>query len=101
MVNTSKRSTIDIETSGGSVECTIGGRTIVEVAIRGDGSADYVVEGREDKQASWVTTPVSFGGSADHDDTLETAWDQIRVRCTTGTGAAGDSAEVVLCAGGK
>lgn len=101
MTTTKRRQSIDIENSGNDVAVAVGGRTIVEVAIRGDGAADYVVEGRESKTASWVTTPVTYTGAADYDDTLETGWEELRIRCTSGTASAGEAAEIILCAGGK
>lgn len=103
MPNTHNRDTIDIENAGGSVLVRAYGRTIVEVAIRGDGAASYRVDGREDKDQAWVEgikADPNYTGSANYDDTIQTGWSQLRIVCTSGTATAGDTAEIVLCAGG-
>lgn len=104
MTNTKRRQSIGIETSGNSVDVNVEGRDILEVAIRGDGTAEYRVDGREDPSQNWVQGTMGdpeYSGAADYDDTLRTAWNQLRIVCVTGTASAGDQAEVVLCAGGK
>lgn len=98
---TESREVIGIESGGQTVSCTVGGRQIIEMSIQGDGVATYVIDAREERGAEWIQdVGPTYSGSQDHLDTLETGWEQIRVRCTSGTGTAGDEATVVLCAGG-
>lgn len=101
MTNTGARETIDIENSGNGVEVETNGRTIVEVAIRGDAATAYEVQWREHPNAAWVSSPKTYSGSANYDDTIETGARDIRIECTSGTGTAGQSAEIILSAGGK
>lgn len=101
-MNTKERETIDIETSGNGVTINLKGRHICEVHIDGDGAATYRVDGRESEKANWVQgTRADYTGSARYDDYIETGWAQLRIQCTSGTATAGDSATVVLCAGGR
>lgn len=101
MVNTHTRETIDIESSGSSVKINLFGRTMCEVAIRGDSVADYRVDGREDKDAQWlegVLGDPEYSGEPRYDDILETGWNQLRIYCVNGTGITDEEAEIVLCA---
>jgi hypothetical protein len=90
--------TIDIETSGGAVSLRPLGSNIVEVLIRGDNAADYAVDIRENGGDWYQDVRARYSGSADYDDVLETGADELRIRCTSGTGTAGDSATVLLMA---
>lgn len=101
MTTTNSRAVVPIDTAGSAVSITLGGRTTVEVAIRGDAQASYRVDGRESKDADWVEGPATFSGSASYDDTFMTGWEQLRVIVTSGTGGSGDEAQIILCAGGK
>ncbi len=104
MPSTRERESIDIESNGDSAFINAGGRSIVEVAIRGDNPADYRVDGREDRDADWVVGVMSdpqYSGQSDYDDTLQTGWDGIRIYCVNGTGTASDNAEIILCAAGR
>jgi len=98
--NAESKETIDIETSGGGVTLTLTGRTIVSLAIRGDGTATYQVDART-RAGSWIQSVSSeYSGSADYDDVLETGVTEMRIRCSTGTGTGGDQATITLMASG-
>ncbi|WP_049979366.1 hypothetical protein [Halolamina rubra] len=91
----STEETIDIETSGNAVALRLLGASIVDVHIRGDAAADYVVDVRKNG-GSWIqNVRAGYSGSADYDDVLETGAEELRVRCTSGTGAA-DQATITL-----
>lgn len=78
--------TIDIETAGNAVSLRLLGNDIVDVHIRGDAAADYEVDVRK-KDAEWIQGVRSgYSGSADYDDVLETGAEELRIRCTNGTG---------------
>lgn len=94
----SVQNTIDIETSGNSVELDTKGHTLVDLAIRGDAAADYAVDIKS-RDGSWLQAIASYTGSADYDDVLERGAKYIRVRCTSGTGTGGNTATISLLAG--
>ncbi|QLH80976.1 hypothetical protein [Halosimplex pelagicum] len=90
--------TIDIETSGDAVALRLVGNNIVDVHIRGDAAADYAVDVRKNG-SDWIEGVRSgYSGSANYDDVLETGADEIRLRCTNGTGTADNSATITLMA---
>jgi len=90
--------TIDIETSGNAVALRVLGSNIVDVHIRGDAAADYEVDVRRNG-GSWLQDVRSgYTGSADYDDVLETGAEEIRIRCSSGTTTADDSATITLMA---
>ena len=90
--------TIDIETGGGAVSLRLLGGNLVDVHIRGDAAADYTVDVRRNG-GSWIQGVRSgYSASADYDDVLETGAEEIRIRCTSGTATAGDSATITLMA---
>lgn len=92
--------TIDIENAGNRATLILEGRTIVSLAIRGDGAATYQLDARE-RGGSWKQdVGKEFSGQSDYDDVLETGAQEIGVRCSTGTGSAGDQATITLMAGG-
>lgn len=95
----STQESIDIENSGNSVELNTKGHTIVDVSIRGDGTADYAVDIKS-RDGSWVQGVTSgYSGSSDYDDVLERGAKYVRIRCTSGTATSGDSATILLFAG--
>ena len=95
----STQETIDIENSGNSVSLDTKGHTIVDVHIRGDSTADYAVDVKS-RDGSYVEAVTSgYSGSADYDDVLERGAKYVRIRCTSGTGSAGDQATISLFAG--
>jgi hypothetical protein len=90
--------TIDIETAGNAVILRVLGNNIVDVHIRGDAAADYAVDVRRNG-GDWIQGAFSgYSGSADYDDVLETGAEEIRIRCSTGTATANDSATITLMA---
>lgn len=89
---------IDIETAGNAVALRLLGASIVDVHIRGDGSANYAVDVRRNGGDWLQDVQGSFSGNADYDDVLETGAEEIRIRCTSGTATAGDSATITLMA---
>ncbi len=91
----STEETIDIEASGNAVALRLLGASIVDVHIRGDAAADYAVDVRRNK-GDWIQDVRSgYSGSADYDDVLETGAEELRIRCTSGTGTA-DQATITL-----
>lgn len=94
----SEEESIDIESSGGAVSLRPLGASIVDVHIRGDAAADYAVDVRTNG-GTWIQGAHSgYSGGADYDDVLETGAEEIRIRCTSGTGTAGESATITLMA---
>ena len=92
--------TIDIETAGNTVEVETLGATVLSLAIRGDGSASYAIDAKLTRGGTWIQDVDTYTGSADYDATITTGYPKLRVRCTSGTTTAGDSADVTLSAGG-
>ena len=92
--------TIDIETAGNTVDVDTLGATVLSLAIRGDASASYAVDAKLTRGSNWIQGVATYSGSADYDDTITTGYPKLRVRCTSGTGTAGDAADVTLSAGG-
>lgn len=93
--------TIDIETSGGTAEVRMHGATMLSIAIRGDGTAEYVLDAQLDRQGDWIEDVAStYSGASDYDDVVETGMPHVRVRCTSGTATVDDSATITLSAGG-
>jgi len=92
--------TIDIETAGGAASIRMLGASIASVHIRGDAAADYQWDARR-RGGDWIqNVDDELTGSADYDDVYETGDVEVRVRCSSGTGTAGDQAEITLMAGG-
>lgn len=95
------KETIDIENAGETVTVQMRGATVLSLSIRGDGTAEYVVDARLDGQDTWtMDVGRTYAGASEYDDVLETGVSEVRVRCTTGTGGGGDGAEIKLGAGG-
>ncbi|MFC6973646.1 hypothetical protein ACFQL1_01540 [Halomicroarcula sp. GCM10025709] len=90
--------TIDIESAGNAVALRLLDNNIVDVHVRGDGTADYAVDVRKNGR-DWIQGVRSgYSGSADYDDVLEFGADEIRLRCTSGTGTTDDEATITLMA---
>lgn len=103
MGNTHNRETIDIENAGNGVIVRPTGRNTVSVAIRGDATAEYRVDGKEDYGKPWVTgvrADPEYTGASEYDDVITTGWYAIRIQCVSGTGISNDKAEIVLSASG-
>lgn len=98
-INIDTRQSIDIETSGGEVTLKLHGRTLLSIHIRGDGAADYALDVRDSQEGAWMQDVSSFTGTADYDTIEELGVSEVRLRCTTGTATAGQSADVFLSAG--
>lgn len=95
------KETIDIETSGGTATVKMAGATLLSLSIRGDGTAEYVLDARLGKDDDWTEDVASeYTGAADYDDVVETGMPEVRVRCTSGTGTVDDTATIKLGAGG-
>jgi hypothetical protein len=94
------RETIDIENAGNAVSIRMMGATIASLHIRGDAAADYQWDVR-DRGGSWIQNAgTEYTGSADYDDDVEMGVSEVRIRCSSGSGGAGDTAEILLSAGG-
>lgn len=88
--------TIGIDASGNAVSYRLQGATQVTLVIRGDAVADYQFDVRK-RQGAWKQNiGSSYTGSADYDDQRTTGADEIRVRCSSGTGGNGDEATITL-----
>lgn len=94
--------TIDVESAGGTASLRNPGNSYYDISIDGDDVAEYVVEERARGEDSWRRADArDFTGSADYDISTESDRLWIRVRCTGGTGNAGDQATIRLSAGGE
>ena len=94
----STEETVDIENAGSTAPFRVLGADTVSVHIRGDAAADYAVDVRRNG-GEWIQDIKSgYSGSADYDDVLTTGAEELRIRCTSGTGTAGDSATITLMA---
>jgi hypothetical protein len=92
--------TIDIESSGGTVAIHMLGADVVSVHIRGDAAAEYQWDAKI-RDGDWIEDVGSeYTGSSDYDDTMTTGMDQVRIRCSAGTGTGGEQATITLSAGG-
>lgn len=96
-----EKATIDIENAGGTVAVSMQGATTLSLSVRGDGTAEYVLDARLDGEDTWTQdVDQTYSGAADYDDVLQTGMPEVRVRCVTGTGTVDDTAEIKLAAGG-
>lgn len=92
----STEETIDIENPGNAVTLRLLGASIVDIHIQGDAAADYAIDVRKNG-GGWIQEAhPGYSGSANYDDVLETGAEELRIRCTSGTGTADDSATVTL-----
>lgn len=96
-----EKATIDIEATGATAEVSMQGATLLSLSIRGDGTASYVLDARLDGDDDWTEdVDQTYSGAAEYDDVVRTGMPEVRVRCTSGTGTADDTAVVKLAAGG-
>lgn len=94
----STEETIDVEAAGNAASLRLLGATVVDVHVRGEAAADYQVDVRTNG-GTWIQGVRSdYTGSADYDDVLETGADELRIRCSSGTASAGDTATITLMA---
>jgi len=94
--------TINIDSAGNAVSVSMEGATIVSVHIRGDATAEYQWDARP-RGGSWTDFQdigPEYTGSSDYDDVLETGVEEVRIRCSSGTGGTDDEADIYLSAGG-
>jgi len=92
--------TIGIETAGNSASLELQGRDTVTIHITEDAAADYVIDGRI-RGGTWKQDlGPTYSGGGPHADTFDIAVEEIRVRCSTGTATAGDSATITVFGGG-
>jgi hypothetical protein len=96
-----EKATIDIENAGATAAVSMQGATLLSLSIRGDGTASYVLDARLDGSDDWTEDIAStYSGAADYDDVVRTGMPEVRVRVTSGTGTAGNTATIKLGAGG-
>jgi len=96
MPSTEKK--IDIENAGNTVSLRLQGADTLTLVIEGDNAADYAVDVRT-RQGTWRQgVGASYTGSSDYDDVRDSGADELRVRCTSGTGTGGDQATITLMA---
>lgn len=92
--------TIDIETAGGTASVRMLGATIVSMHIDGDATAEYQWDVRR-RGGSWIkNVGPEYTGKSDYDDVMETGATEVRIRCSSGSGGAGDQATITIMAGG-
>lgn len=98
-----KRQTLEIETTGDTIELEMHGRDVLEVVIRGDGAADYALDVQDTGNNGWMqdVDSTTFTGGTDYSETLTVGAAQVRIRVSSGTAASGDQADVLLSASGK
>jgi len=90
--------TISIDNSGNAVSYRPQGAAELTLVVRGDAAADYALDVRK-RQGTWKKGIGSnYTGSADYDDQRTTGADEVRIRCTSGTGGNGDEATITLMA---
>ena len=95
------KETIDIESAGATAAVYMGGADILSLHVRGDGTAEYVLDARLDGDDNWTEdVDQTYSGASDYDDVVRTGMPEVRVRCTSGTGTANDTATIKLAAGG-
>lgn len=94
--------TIDIENSGNTVSVVMAGAEIVSLHIRGDAAAEYQWDAkpRGSDWSSFQDVGPEYTGQSDYDDVLETGAEEVRIRCSAGSGGADDTADIYLSAGG-
>jgi len=92
--------TISIDSSGNSAAIDIGGRTLVSMIVEGDAAADYAWDARRTGGDWKQGVGTTYSGSSDHDDVIETAAEEVRLRCTSGTGGSNDEADILLMGSG-
>lgn len=98
--NANTSETIDIENSGNSVTLELNGRTVVSFFINGDSAATYNVDARIVGGTWRQDVGQTYSGSSNHDDAFDTGAEEIRIRCSSGSGTPGDSATIDIMAGG-
>lgn len=94
--------TIDIENAGETVSIRRPGDTYYDVTIRGDAEAEYEFDINYRDIDTWFQDEGGdYSGRADYDGIEESDALFVRIRCSKGTGTAGDQAEIRLIAGNE
>jgi len=92
--------TIDIENSGNAASIDLSGRTIVSMIVEGDGTAEYQWDAKRTGGTWKQNVGKEYTGSSDYDDVMETGAQEVRLRCSSGTGGSGDTADILLMGSG-
>ena len=92
--------TISIDSSGNSVSLRLQGRTIVSFVIEGDANAEYQWDARRTGGNWKQNVGKEYTGASNYDDVVETGAQEVRIRCSSGTGGTNDEATITLMAGG-
>jgi hypothetical protein len=88
--------TIGIDSSGNTVSFRPQGASEITLVIEGDAAADYAWDVRK-RQGSWKKDIGSnYTGSSNYNDQRTTGADEVRIRCSSGTGGSGDEATITL-----
>jgi hypothetical protein len=92
--------TIDVENSGNAVSLRINGRTEVRLNIDGETGNEFQFDVRR-IGGSWIqNVGSSYTASANYDDSRTEPAPELRVRCSSGTSNANDSATITIMASG-
>lgn len=95
------RDTLDIETAGDTVRLNMGRDEVLGVYVRGDGAADYALDVTDDPNGTWLQGAETFGAATTVDFGGFEGAQWVRLRVTTGTATAGDTADVLLTSAGR
>lgn len=88
---------IDVENSGNTVSLEINARTEVRIEIDGESGNEFEFQVRR-PGGSWITGVNSYTGSANYSDTRSEPAHEVRIKCTSGTSNANDTATITLIA---
>ena len=95
------KTTLSITNAGDAATVKMFGADLLSLSVRGDGTAEYVLDARLGGDDDWTEDiDQTYSGAADYDDIVRTGMPEVRIRCTSGTGSAGDEATIKLAAGG-
>lgn len=96
----SARDTFDIETAGAELIIDTGEDHVLDLYIRGDGAADYSLD-VSDRNSQWVADAQTFAAVTTVNQTLTNCVRYVRLRVTTGTATAGQTATVLMASAGS
>jgi len=93
--------TIETTSSGNAVALDISGRTELFIHINGNAGNEFQVDVRR-TGGSWIqNVGSSFTGSANYTTESRTvAAQEVRIRCSSGSGGSSDTATITLMASG-
>lgn len=95
----SARGTLDIETAGAELIIDTEEDHVLDLYIRGDAAADYALD-VSDRRSQWVTDAQTFATVSSVNQTLTNCVRYVRLRVTTGTATAGQTATVLMASAG-